>query len=68
MNINLSDSTFKPGDSVVLVNGPNVGTSGVFLRLAQDLNWAEIKEADIQGFTNRVRNHPLVWLNYAACE
>jgi hypothetical protein len=47
----------RPGDKVVLAEGPYQGTPGVLLRLKEDANWAEIREWD-----NKVRSHPVVWL------
>ena len=51
---------FRAGDNVILAEGPYQGTPGVFLRLRQDLNWAEIKER-----SGRVRPHPGVWLQHS---
>lgn len=48
---------FRVGDNVVLAEGPNQFTSGVFLGLREDTNWAEIKEQD-----GIVRCHPVIWL------
>ena len=51
---------FKEGDNVVLAEGTYQGTLGVFIRLRQDVNWAEIRERD-----GVVRCHPVVWLQHA---
>jgi len=52
---------FQEGDEVVLANGTYQGTSGVFLRLREDVKWADITERN-----GRVRSHPVVWLARAA--
>ena len=51
---------FKVGENVVLAEGTYQGTLGVFMRLRQDVNWAEIRER-----TGVVRCHPVVWLQHA---
>jgi hypothetical protein len=48
---------FKDGDPVVLRVGSNQGTTGVFLRLKDDVKWADIVESN-----GAVRSHPLEWL------
>lgn len=48
---------FHEGDEVVLANGTYQGTSGVFLRLREDVKWADIKEHNGQ-----IRSHPVAWL------
>ena len=55
------NDVFHEGDGVVLAEGTYQGTSGVFLRLRADLNWADIKERD-----GIVREHPVAWLAHAA--
>lgn len=52
---------FNSGDEVVLAEGLHPGTSGVFLRLRPDANWAEIRERN-----GAVRSHPVAWLRRAA--
>lgn len=51
---------FNKGDEVVLTEGTYPGTLGVFLRLKEDVNWADITERD-----GRIRSHPLVWLDHS---
>ncbi len=51
---------FREGDEVVLATGSHQGTPGVFLRLRNDANWADITERD-----GTIRNHPVAWLAYA---
>lgn len=53
-------ATFREGDEVVLAKGTYQGTPGVFLRLRDDANWADIKERN-----GSIRNHPLVWLAHS---
>ncbi len=36
--------TFREGDEVVLAQGTYPGTLGAFLRLKEDVNWADITE------------------------
>jgi hypothetical protein len=52
-----TDSEFRPGDKVVLADGPYQGTRGVFVKSGEDCLWAEIKE-----WNRRVRSHPVRWL------
>jgi hypothetical protein len=52
---------FHEGDEVVLAEGTYQGTPGVFLRLNDDVNWAEITERN-----GRVCSHPVAWLAHAA--
>lgn len=53
-------STFREGDEVVLAAGTYEGTLGVFLRLREDENWADITERN-----GRIRCHPVVWLAHS---
>ena len=48
------------GDNLVLAQGTYQGTPGVFLRLTEDVHWAEIKEQN-----GTVRNHPVMWLQHS---
>jgi hypothetical protein len=59
-NIGAAGSTFREGDEVVLVSGSHPGTLGVFLRLKEDINWADIRERN-----GEIRSHPVIWLAYA---
>jgi len=45
---------------MVLAEGMYPCTPGVFVRLREDIHWAEIKERD-----GMVRSHPVVWLRRA---
>jgi hypothetical protein len=60
-NSGATRSTFREGDEVVLVSGTYPGTRGVFLRLKEDVNWADIRECN-----GEIRSHPVIWLAYAA--
>jgi len=53
--------TFRQGDQVVLAEGTHQGTLGVFLRLREDVNWADITET-----SGNVRSHPVIWLAHSA--
>jgi hypothetical protein len=53
--------TFCEGDEVVLAAGTYPGTLGVFLRLKEDVNWADIRERN-----GDVRSHPVIWLAHSA--
>lgn len=48
---------FREGDEVVLAEGTYEGTPGVFLRLKEDINWADVKERN-----GNIRSHPVAWL------
>jgi hypothetical protein len=61
MSTRLAVPTFRKGDEVVLANGTYQGTLGVFLRLREDVNWADISERD-----GNVRSHPVMWMARAA--
>jgi hypothetical protein len=52
---------FRRGDKVVLAEGTYQGTPGVFLRLLEDANWADITERN-----DKIRSHPVAWLAHAA--
>jgi len=61
MSTRLAGPTFREGDEVVLANGTYQGTLGVFLRLREDVNWADISERN-----GNVRSHPVMWLAHSA--
>jgi hypothetical protein len=52
--------TFREGDEVVLAEGTYQGTLGVFLRLREDVNWADITERN-----GSIRSHPVAWLDHS---
>lgn len=52
--------TFHEGDEVVLAKGSYQGTLGIFLRLKDDTNWADIRERN-----GVIRSHPVIWLRGA---
>jgi hypothetical protein len=52
--------TFREGDEVVLAKGSYEGTLGIFLRLKEDVNWADITERN-----GDVRCHPVIWLAHS---
>ena len=45
----------------MLALGTYQGTLGVFLRLREDVNWADITER-----SGDVRSHPVMWLAHSA--
>ena len=51
---------FHEGDHVILSLGTYQGSRGVFLRLRDDVQWADIRETNGQ-----VRSHPIAWLALA---
>jgi hypothetical protein len=53
--------TFRKGDEVVLAQGTYQGTLGPFLRLREDVNWADITE-----LSGDVRSHPVIWMAHSA--
>jgi len=61
MSTPLAGPTFREGDEVVLANGTYQGTLGAFLRLREDVNWADITER-----SGAVRSHPVIWLAHSA--
>ena len=60
MSTRLVGNVFREGDEVVLAEGTYRGTSGVFLRLKEDANWADITERN-----GAIRSHPLEWLAHS---
>ena len=52
---------FREGDQVVLAEGTYQGTPGVFLRLKEDVKWADVTERD-----GSIRSHPVEWLAHSA--
>lgn len=54
-------SEFREGDEVVLAEGTYQGTPGVFVRLREDIRWADIAEHD-----GSIRSHPVAWLDHSA--
>ena len=63
MSTRLVGPVFRKGDEVVMADGPNQGALGIFLRLREDVNWADITERK-----GRIRSHPVVWLARATSE
>jgi hypothetical protein len=53
-------TVFREGDQVVLAGGTYQGTTGCFVRVRQDANWADIKESN-----GNTRSHPVAWLAHA---
>ena len=53
MSTRPDNRTFREGDEVVLAHGTYQGTLGVFLRLKEDVNWADITERN-----GEIRSHP----------
>ena len=51
------DTVFREGEDVVLAEGTYQGTPGVFVRLREDVNRADITERD-----GSIRGHPVAWL------
>ncbi len=52
---------FREGEQVELAEGTYQGTLGVFRRLREDVNWADITERD-----GSSRSHPVAWLAHSA--
>lgn len=57
------NSEFRDGDSVVLAEGTYQGTPGIFLRLKDDPDWADITERN-----GNIRSHPVAWLAHNAVD
>jgi hypothetical protein len=51
---------FHEGDQVIVVEGSYQGTLGVFVRLRNDVGWADITERN-----GAVRRHPVAWLGHS---
>ena len=51
---------FHEGDEVALAKGSYEGTPGVFLKLREDPNWADIEERN-----GSIRSHPVVCLAHS---
>lgn len=56
-------TVFREGDQVVLAEGTYQGTLGVFLRLKEDVNWADITERN-----GSVRCHPVAWMEHSTVQ
>ncbi len=56
-----SGTTFHEGDEIVLAQGTYQGTLGIFVRLRNDRNWADITERN-----GTIRSHPVAWLAHSA--
>lgn len=61
MSATPAGTAFREGDEVVLAHGTYQGTPGVFLRLREDVKWADITERN-----GSIRSHPLTWLAHSA--
>ena len=59
-SIRVIGTEFREGDEVILAKGSYEGTTGVFLRLRPDINWAEISERN-----GSIRSHPVEWLAHS---
>ena len=57
MNSIKAHRDFSEGDAVVLAEGTYQGTVGTFLRLREDVKWADISEQN-----GSIRSHPVAWL------
>ena len=57
MSNKIAATVFREGDEVVLAEGTYQGTPGVFVRLREDVNWADITERNAA-----TRSHPVAWL------
>lgn len=53
----MNNPELRMGDKVVLAEGTYQGTLGVFLKLREGVNWADLKELN-----GTVRSHPVRWL------
>lgn len=55
-----ADPAFHEGDEVTLAKGTYQGTLGIFVRLTEDVNWAQITERN-----GKIRIHPVAWLAHS---
>jgi hypothetical protein len=60
MSNKIAVTVFREGDEVVLAEGTYQGTPGVFVRLREDVNWADITERNAA-----TRSHPVAWLTHS---
>jgi hypothetical protein len=60
MNNRPVGTVFREGDEVVLAEGSYQGTLGVFVRLRNDVEWADIRERN-----GSIRSHPVEWLDHS---
>lgn len=60
MNDKPAGTAFREGDEVVLDRGSYQGTVGEFVRLREDVKWADIMERN-----GSLRSHPVEWLAHA---
>lgn len=66
MNVKPATQVFHPGDEVVITRGTyqsSEGSHGVFLRLREDANWADVTARD-----GSVSSHPVEWLAHSQDE
>ena len=59
-SILINNRAFQAGDNVVVAERLFQCTPGVFLKLKDDVNWAEIKE-----YNGIVRSHPVILLRHS---
>jgi len=62
MSNKIAATVFREGDEVVLAEGTYQGTPGVFVRLREDVNWADITERNAA-----TRSHPVACLTHSKC-
>jgi len=60
MSNRLGSRVFRKGEEVVLAEGTYRGAVGVFVRLKEDVNWADIAEPN-----GNIRSHPVAWLDHS---
>jgi hypothetical protein len=53
----INNPKFHPGDRVILAEGPHKYTSGTFLSLRDDVEWANVRESD-----GTLSMHPVEWM------
>lgn len=63
MNVRPATQVFNTGDEVVVTRGTyqsSEGSHGVFLRLREDANWADVTARD-----GTISSHPVEWLAHS---
>jgi len=63
MNVKPATQVFNTGDEVVVTRGTyqsSEGSHGVFLRLREDANWADVTARD-----GTISSHPVQWLAHS---
>jgi hypothetical protein len=53
----INNPKFRPGDAVVLAQGPRKYERGIFLNVKEDVEWAALREPN-----GTISSHPVEWM------